>query len=1093
MEKKVYGFLQGIARRALAVLLLHVALFSSGYAAPAEGPASTIQKTKITLSITNGTLQDFFRKVESETLYKFSFDESEVSGRAKVSVQAKNEPLDKVLEKVAATTNLEFKQVNNNIHVRTRRTNMTQPKAYVAPVAQDVLRVSGKVTDENGAGLPGVTVSVKGTTNATSSDVNGNFSLTVPNGTGTLVLSYIGYMTQEVAIENRSTINVSLAPDMKALQEVVVVGYGAQEKEDITGSVSVIDNTAFDARPNTQIGNLIQGKTAGVQVLTNSGKPSAGFNIRIRGTSSILANSDPLYVVDGVPSADTRSLNPADIESISILKDASSAAIYGAQGANGVVLITTKRGRTEKPTFEFSTYTGVSQVWNTLDVLNAEQYRDLMTELGQNTDWSRYQENTDWQKEVFQNGSSLNYQLSVSGKTDKTNYYISGGWMKQNGAVRSSTMDRASFKVNFEQKLSNWLTVGTNMGYTRYHDVDVADNQAVNQGGVILGVLSTPPVIGVYNANGTFTSNPFQDWENPISSTDGSERNYRNQRLLGNVYGELQLLPGLKFRSSFGIDFISAINDYFLDPFRTSYGRARKGIGRNSTNLTDYWIMDNTLTYTKTLGNHNFSAMVGSVQQKYKWENNSIERTEFSGTAVTTPGAGAVIQTADANKSIRTNSSFISRVTYDFANKYLLTANFRADASSVFGPEVRWGYFPSASVGWRLSEETFFPKTNVVNDVKLRVGWGLVGNDTGLVPYAFLPRVGYGANYPIGGATQPGNYPLSIGNFQLGWEASEQTNVGLDLAFLNSRISLTVDAYLKKTTDMLLPIEVPRSTGFNGGDANVGSLQNKGLEFLVSSQNLVGDFSWTTDLNLSFNRNKITNILGQNFYGGGVAGRGDASLSREGSPLALFYGYQWGGVDPATGMAYYINQNGESTFTPSPDDRTIIGNPNPDFIYGVTNTFSYKNFGLSIFLQGSQGNDIFNATRIEMEGMSDPKNQGISVINRWRNPGDVTDIPRAVWANTDNSRISSRFVEDGSYVRLKTLTLSYNLPSTLLSKIKLNSLRIYATGENLFTLTDYSGFDPEVNAFGGANRAQGIDFGTYPQTRNLILGLNLSF
>ncbi|MFD1757848.1 TonB-dependent receptor [Rufibacter sediminis] len=1093
MEKNVYGVLKGMSWKALAVLLLHLAFFSSGFAAPGKAPVSTIQKTKITLSITNGTLQEFFRKVEAATLYKFTFDENELPDRAKVSVQAKNEPLDKVLEKVGATTNLEFKQVNNNIHVRSRKVTEVQPKANAEVMPQDGFRVSGKVTDENGAGLPGVTVSLMGTTNATSTDVNGSFSLSVPNGTGTLVLTYIGYQTREVAIENRSTLNVALAPDTKSLQEVVVIGYGTQEKEDITGSVSVIDNEAFDARPNTQIGNLIQGKTAGVQVLTNSGKPSAGFNIRIRGTSSITANSDPLYVVDGVPSSDTRSINPADIESISILKDASSAAIYGAQGANGVVLITTKRGRTEKPTFEFSTYTGVSQVWNTLDVLNAEQYRDLMTELGQNTNWSRYTENTDWQKEVFQNGSSLNYQLAVSGKTENTNYYISGGWMKQNGAVRSSTMDRASFKVNLEQKLSKWLTIGTNMGYTRYHDVDVADNQSVNQGGVILGVLSTPPLIGVYNPNGTFTSNPFQDWENPISSTDGSDRNYRNQRLLGNVYGEVKLLPELKYRASLGIDYISAINDYFLDPFRTSYGRARKGISRNSTNLTNYWILDNTLSYTKTLGQHNFSAMVGSVQQKFRWENNNIERTEFSGTAVTTPGAGAVIQVADANKSERTNTSFISRVTYDFASKYLLTANFRADASSVFGPEVRWGYFPSASVGWRISEEAFFPKTNALNDVKLRVGWGLVGNDTGLGAYAYLPRVGYGANYPIGGTAQPGSYPSSIGNNQLGWEASEQTNVGLDLAFLNSRIAVTIDAYLKKTTDLLLPIEVPRSTGFNGGDANVGSLQNKGLEFLISSQNLVGDFTWATDLNLSFNRNKVVNILGQNFYGGGVAGRGDVSLSREGSPLALFYGYQWGGVDPATGMAYYINRNGESTFTPSADDRVVIGNPNPDFIYGVTNTFSYKNFGLSIFLQGTQGNDIFNATRIEMEGMSDPKNQGIAVLNRWRNPGDVTDIPRAVWASTDNSRISTRFVEDGSYVRLKTLTLSYNLPSALLSKLKMNSLRVYATGENLFTITDYSGFDPEVNAFGGSNRAQGIDFGTYPQTRNLILGLNLSF
>lgn len=1092
MEKNLYCLLKGVTGRALAVFFIHLAFFSSVSAAPAEATSNTIQKTKITLSITNGTLQDFFRKVESETLFKFTFDENEVPRQAKVTVHAKNEPLDKVLDKVAITTDLEFKQVNNNIHVRPKKAREQGPKASLEVLEQNSFKLSGKVTDENGAGLPGVTISLKGTTNATSSDVSGAFSMTLPSGSGTLVFSYIGYINQEVAIENRSVVNVALAPDTKALQEVVVVGYGTQQRADITGSVAVINEEVFEARPNTQVGNLIQGKAAGVQVLTNSGKPSAGFNIRIRGTGSLSASSDPLYVIDGVPTSDTRSLNPADIESISVLKDASSAAIYGAQGANGVVLITTKRGTSEKPRFEFSTYAGFSQVWKTLEVLNAEQYRDLMTELGQNTDWNRYTGNTDWQKEVFQNGSSLNYQLSVSGKTDKTNYYLSGGWVKQNGAVRSSTMDRASFKVNLDQKLNDWLNVGANLSYVRYHDVDVADNQAVNQGGVILGVLSTPPAIGIYNPDGTFTSNPFQDWENPISSTDGSERSYKNQRLLGSVYGEVNILNGLKYRTSLGIDFVNATYDYFLDPFRTSYGRARQGIGRYNTNLTNYWILDNTLSYTKTIDKHNFSAMVGGVLQKYRWENSSIERTGFANIAVETPNAGATIQSANADKDERANSSFISRVTYDFAGKYLLTANFRADASSSFGPGNSIGYFPSLSVGWRLSEESFMPLPEFMNDLKLRFGWGMVGNDN-IGNNAYRGLVGVGANYPIGGVILPGTYPSTIGNDDLKWEASNQTNLGVDFAFFNSRIVFVADAYLKKTTDLLFRLPPPRATGFDTGVTNAAKLENRGLEFQLTTRNFVEAFTWDTDLNISFNRNEVTDILGKELLNGGVAGRGEISLTTEGAPIARFYGYRFGGVDPQTGMAYYVDRNGESTFSPAPDDRTIIGNPNPDFIYGITNTFTYKNFGLSIFLQGSQGNDIFNATRIEMESMSDPKNQGIEVVNRWRNPGDVTNIPKAVWANTNNSRLSTRFVEDGSYMRVKTLTLSYNLPNTLLTKAKLNSVRVYVTGENLLTFTDYSGFDPEVNAFGGNNLVQGVDYGTYPQTRNLIFGLNISF
>jgi TonB-linked SusC/RagA family outer membrane protein len=690
-----------------------------------------------------------------------------------------------------------------------------------------VATVKGKVTDQDGGILPGVNILIKGSTSGTTTDAEGNYSIEATTGS-TLVFSFIGYATQEIAVGANTTINITMATDATTLSEIVVIGYGTQEKKDITGAVGLVDAKALESRPNSQFGNLIQGKTAGVQVISPGGKPSSGFSMRIRGTNSINASSEPLYVVDGVPSSDTRTINPADIENITVLKDASSAAIYGAQASNGVVLITTKKGKSETPRFEFSAYTGFSSVWKKLDVLNAEQYRDLMTELGLNTDWTRYQENTDWQNEVFGNGRSQNYQLAVSGKSNKTNYYFSGGWSQQNGAVRSSTMDRFNFKISLSQQVNDWLSFGTNINYVRYHDVDVNDNNAINQGGVILGVISTPPNIGIYNPDGTFTSNPFQDWENPIASTDGSQRYYKNQRVLGNVYGEVQFVPGLTFRSNLGIDYSNGMYDYFLDPFRTSYGRAKKGIATNSTNLMNFYIIDNTLNYQKTIGDHNITALAGSVVQLYKWEDANIERNGFANDAVPTTNAGSTIVAASNSKSEKANASFIGRVTYDFKDKYLLTANFRADGSSSFGPKHRWGYFPSVSVGWRLSEEAFLQSIPVINDLKLRAGWGIVGNDK-VATYAWVGTVGYNANYPVGdgGASLPGSYPGSIQNEDLKWEETTQTNIGVDVSVLNSRLSVSIDAYVKDTYDLLLGVQVPRATGFNEGIQNIGRLQNR--------------------------------------------------------------------------------------------------------------------------------------------------------------------------------------------------------------------------------------------------------------------------
>lgn len=955
--------------------------------------------------------------------------------------------------------------------------------------------VTGKVVDNLGIPLPGVSVILEGTTSGSDTDfdgiynVNGNFT-----ENSVLIFSYIGFKTLKIPVKGRSTIDIQMEEDVNALNEVVIVGYGSQQKKDITGSVSTIDGEVFESRPNTQVGALIQGQSAGVQVLANSGKPSEGFNIRIRGVNSITAGSDPLYVVDGVPTTDTRSINPSDIDTITILKDASSTAIYGAQGANGVVIITTKRGTTSKPKVVLDAYTGVAQVWNTLEVLNGEQYQDLMMELGLVTDFDSFTARTDWQDEIFQNGLSQNYQASVSGKTEGTNYFISAGYISQEGAVRSAELERNNFKINIDQEINKNIKIGSRIAYTEYRDVDVNDNNAVNQGGVLLGALTSPSIIGVFNEDGMFASNPFQNWENPLASTDGLQREFNSRRFLGNLYLEAKIFKDFTYRINYGIDNNDGIFDSFLDPFRTGFGVAIGGQGINNTNRSSFYILENTLSYKKVFSKHNVEALLGSVNQKFKFENSTIQTRNFASASITTPNGGSELFAASADKSERANSSFISRVNYSYDDKYLITANFRADGSSAFGPNTRWGYFPSFSLGWRVSKEKFISDDSFISDLKLRAGWGIVGNDQ-IANYAYLGRVGSGANYPFGGSVQPGTFPASIENLDLKWEESEQTNVGIDISMFDNRINITADAYIKNTNDLLLNAPLPTSTGFSSAIQNIGALQNRGIEFSFNTLNIETDnLTWNTSFNISFNRNEVISLVGQEILQGGIAGgRGEASIVREGLPLGSLFGFIFGGVDPATGNAFYIDRNGNSTFTPTPDDRTIIGDANPDFFYGLTNTLNYKGFGLSVFLQGSQGNDILNATRIETEGLLDPKNQSTAVLNRWRQPGDITTIPRATFGNSDNSRVSTRFIEDASYLRFKAVTLSYDIPEKFLNVLNVSNFRVYATGENLFTITNYSGFDPEVNAFGGSNTIQGIDFGTYPQTRNLIFGFNVAF
>lgn len=948
--------------------------------------------------------------------------------------------------------------------------------------------ISGQVIDEEGIPIPGASVYVPETSIGVMTDFEGEFTIEVPSQYNSLVVSYLGFQDREILLGDQTYLEVILSEDVESLAEVVVMGFGVQRERNVTGAVSKISADAFEDRPATNIGYSLAGKAAGVQVIRPSGKPQAGFSIRVRGSSSITAGNEPLYVIDGVRALSTLDLNPNNIESITVLKDAASAAIYGASGANGVVLITTKRGANQPATVKFQMYRGISQVSNELDVLNRQDYIELMQELGEVTNWDEYTADTNWQEEVFRNAQSQNYQLSLTGGSDDTKYYLSGSWTEQEGVVRNNTMNRYNFRVNLDQEVNDFLEIGTSVSYSKWYDRNVNDNRGSGNAGVILNALTSSPIIGIYNEDGTYTANPLaMSFQNPVAYTDGSSNDYNRARIYGNLYAEIDFLEELSFKSTLGYDQTFGKFNYFLDPFRTDWGRVNQGIAQLNFDENILWTSQNTLEYIELFDLHSVEALVGGIVSKETSENSSIETSNFSGISVPTVGGGSIINSASGSRSARSNVGFISRLNYSYADKYLITGNFRADASSVFGPDNKWGYFPSVSAGWRISDEEFFdvPK---ISDLKIRAGWGKVGND-GIGAYAWYGQIGTGYNYVLGGNVYPGTAPVTPENRALKWETTTQTNIGVDIALFDRTVEITANVYKKLTHDLLFNKPVAYSSGFSGALQNIGEVENKGFELAIETENFTDEFRWTSAFNISVNKNMVVDINEEVLPVGYISGREEVATIREGYPLGTFWGYVSEGVDPETGMIVY--QTGEDGVL-TDDDKTQIGNANSDFDFGLTNDFNYRNWSLSVFIQGRYGNDVFNATRIETEGLLDFRNQSVAVLNRWQEPGQITEIPRAVANDVSNSLISSRFVEDGSFARLKSVTLSYGLPEDILATLGLKGANIYFTGENIFTLTNYSGYDPEVSAFGGSG-SFGIDYGTYPQVRDILVGLNLTF
>jgi len=957
--------------------------------------------------------------------------------------------------------------------------------------------ITGTIVDSQNEPLIGVSVVIKNTHTGTISNVDGQYSIEA-SSSDVLVFSFMGFKKHEILVGSQKTIAVTMEEEVNLLEEVIAIGYGTAKRKDVTTAVSTVSAKDFDVRPIVSAGQAIQGKAAGVQVIQPNGAPGGETVIRVRGTTSFNGSSEPLYVVDGVPVDNINFLSPNDIENINILKDASSAAIYGSRGANGVVIITTKQG-VQGAKITFNAQLTTKKVSNLIQSLNAVQYKELMEEIRPGSSIMMGTEDiTNWNNEVYQNGLQQSYQVSVSNSMDKFNYFISAGYLNEKGVLPAAFFKRYSFRANLSNEIRKWLTIGTNISYSDNSNNGVTTGNGSNRGGVVLALVNLPTSLPIINPATDFYTRSFygQNITNPVEAMEnGKDDITRENRLLASGNMLVTFSKDLNFKSTFTLDRRNGLQTGF-SPVIHVPGIDEYGSAWDNRNMNTVLTWDNVLNYQKSFDKHSVEAMLGSSWTDSEYSNSWINGSHFRSNDIKTLNAANKIAWNNTGSGGSTWGimSYFGRVSYNFDSKYLLTANIRADGSSRLHPDHRWGYFPSASAAWRISSEEFMPDIDWLDDLKLRGGWGQTGNQGGLGDYAYLER--YSLTRQEWFATGQENVlpiitPGNLRTEDLTWETTTQSNVGLDITVLKSRLNIMLDYYYKVTTDMLLTITLPAGN-INSIQRNGGLMRNQGFEFSVNSINITNqDFEWSSDLKVSLNRNKLVSLdLTKIYY---AAATSDAFhgtqivRNEEGRPLGGFYGYISDGVDPETGELIYRDLNDDKKITAT--DRTYIGDPNPDFIYGFTNTLTWKGISLNVFFQGTYGNDIFNASRIETEGMNDLKNQSTRVLDRWKRPGMVTTIPKA---NFD-LQPSSYFVEDGSYLRLKELTLSYNINNHKIRKVGISRLQPYFTAQNLFTITKYIGMDPEVNQWGGSNSVQGIDWGTYPQARSFVFGLNVEF
>ncbi len=996
-------------------------------------------------------------------------------------------------------------------------------------------KVTGKVTSEESPdGLPGVSVLLKGANVGALTNADGTYSISIPTENATLIFSFIGMKTREVSVGNQSTIDIELLDDASSLDEVVVIGYGTQVRREVTGSIVSLNEDSFSAQANTNIDQMIQGKAAGVQVVQNSGEPGGGMSINIRGVGSINAGSSPLYVIDGLPInnepaiaqtgnevAPTRSprnpisfLNPADIESIDILKDASATAIYGSRGANGVIMITTKKGNSSKLNINYNTHIGFNQVHNRLDLLSPEQYKtgiNSLIDAGGGSNAERVGDiqanGTDWQDVVFRDRAMLqSHNIGFSWGNANTSYLASFNNTKEDGLVENTAFDRFSGRFNLNHRTEK-VNFGVNTTVSYIKDTFVPNGFDVNlRGGAINAAKLYDPTLSIRDVNDNYVTSEFFDIDNPVAIIRGNHITGNRYRYLSSAFLEYFVLPEWSFKVNIGGDVNNEDKSVYKDR-TTVIGNSLGGVASAYTATESNYLAEATTNYNKGFGDHNINLLLGMTYQKFHRRFNSQEANNFTTDATLADNFGLADRTTlivNSNKSTNSLLSYLGRVNYKLLDKYLLTASYRIDGSSRFGEGNRFGFFPSVSAGWLIDQEPFFAN-NVVNTLKLRASWGRTGNQE-IGNNQSLSTFGTGNSYVINDQFVTTLNPSRIANPNLQWETTEQIDIGVDFGILNDRISGSLAWYNKNTTDMLLSLPVPTSSGFRSQLVNIGGMRNSGFEISLNTYNISkGDLKWNSNLNFSTLRNEVTDLGGipEILSGNFSAAANEVGIIRPGEPLRSFYGYEVVGVWQQQDDLKQITNNvkpGDFKFrdvdgngTINGNDRVILGNSFPEFTWGFTNNFSYKNLNLSVLFMGVEGVDMINGNLLEQYY---PRS-GVRVnrfaepfLNRWTPTNPTNDQPSYIGLSQQGQAVNSRTVVDASYVKLQSVRLGYMLPKTILKDV-FRSIEVYTTGLNLLTFSDYMGFDPALNPNGSANFR--IDWNGYPSSTTFLLGFNFGF
>lgn len=1111
-----WGYRFGLQTK-ISMVLIFTMFFSF------QAKASYAQKTKITLNFKNTTIGAAIGEIESATEFKFIFNTDDLDLNRRLSLSFKNATINTVLDEMFKSEPINYEVVDKKILLK--RVIKTSSNEHLP---QD-FEVSGLVLDELGTPLPGASILEKGTTNGTQSDFDGNFNLTLSSANATLVVSYIGFTTSEVPVNGQTSLEITIKESAAALDEVVVVGYGTQTREEVTGAMSSIKSEDIVTQGSGSVEKSLQGRVPGVQVESSGGNPGSGVRILIRGTGS-LGNNNPLYIVDGVQVSDINNLSPTDIASMDILKDASAAAIYGSRAANGVVIITTKTGKKGENVIDFSTYYGFQNVLNKQDVLNASQWATVSNAAHDNASLARLDiannpaslgVGTDWQDAIYRTAPIQNYNLSASGGGENYTYSVSGGYFDQDGIVKQtgynrwnlrlkSTLTKGRFKIGESIILSKEY-------WRRAEGLGGQGGNAVGSAPKMIPVFDiyNPDAIGGYGG----AHGPVVDIANPVAQLNLRVPEDNVKKAIINAFAEVDIIDGLTYKLNLGYTSTEGYTYQYTYPF---------AVGAFFTNLdsdlyehryeNEYVLTENTLNYKKTFGKHKLDALVGYTYQNTTFRGLTASKSGMP-PGVKVLDAGTVNAAAGSNAWENALVSMLGRVTYSFDDRYVVTGIIRRDGSSRFGSENQYGNFPSVAVAWNLSNEPFFEGASDIIDVaKIRASYGVLGNQE-FDDYRYSPTISLNTNYVTGRNQMlwPGAIQTAFATPDIKWETSKTFNIGTDLSLFNRRLNFLFDYFVKENSDVLLQVPIPLSTGASSNSPyiNAGQITNKGFETSISYQNSGDEFSYQITGTLSSVENEV-DFLGtgsQQIFGGQPTHHGaSATVTQAGLPVGAFYLIKTDGIfntaeqvnahakdgtpiqpNAQPGDIRFVDHNNDGQI--DEDDRQYLGSPTPDFTYGLGASFNWKNFDLNLFIQGTQGNKIYNGVRQDLEGMNLEYNYAKSTLNAWTPTNQNTSMPRAVINDPNlNSRTSDRFLEDGSYLRFKTLQLGYSLPEDVLSTVGIKKCRIYVSMDNIFTITDYKGYNPDLGRTGSV-LDRGVDFGhvAYPLSRTFMTGVQFSF